>query len=138
MQTVMAFRRLLGKRTLDQFAEAVGTAYDVLEAFAESFDPSPKRGSSFDETTIRAELEARAEELSPHARKILANNLKDLAGLVAEMGDNRSKASLRRRSEDVDRALMTGDQVPHSAVDALKWLSGYLSGAHDTDTDAEV
>lgn len=135
MQTIIAVRRMVGKRTLEQFADAVGVAYDVLQAFAESFDPSPKRSANFDVGTIRAEFEARAEELSPHARKILANNFKDLAALIAEMGDNRSKASLRRRTEEVDRALMTGDQAPHSAVDALKWFSGYLSGAQDNDND---
>jgi hypothetical protein len=47
------------------------------------------------------------------------------------MADNRSKASLIRRGDDVDRQLMSGEQQPHSAVDALKWLAGYLGGTQD-------
>ncbi len=138
LQTISALRRMVGKRTLEQFAEAVAITFDVMESLAEAFDPSPRREATFDEATVRAELDARADELSPHARKILANNLKELAGLIANMGDNRSKAGLRRRPEELDRSLLTGEQSPHSAVDALKWLSGYLSGAHTAGDEAEV
>lgn len=137
MQTVMAFRRLVGKRSLDEFASAIATTFDVLQSCADAFDPSLKRSGSFDEDTMRSEIDAHLDELSPHTRKILANDLKVLANLIAEMGDNRSKASLRRRSEDVDRALMTGEQEPHSAIDTLKWLSGYLSGSHVEPDDED-
>lgn len=133
LQTVIAFRKLLGKRNLQQFAFDVGVAYGILQAFTESFEPSPRRPVSFDTQTIRAELDARAEDLTPHEQQILANNFKELAQLIASMGDNRSKASLMRRGDDVDRQLMIGDQQPHSAVDALKWLAGYLSGAQEKD-----
>ncbi len=131
VQAVIAFRRMLGKRTLAQFAEDVSTAYTILQSLAESFDPSPKRSISFDPTTIRMELDARAEELSPHELKILANNFKEVAQLITSMADNRSKATLIRRGDDVDRQLMSGEQQPHSAVDALKWLAGYLSGTQE-------
>ena len=47
------------------------------------------------------------------------------------MAENRSKATLMRRGDDVDRLLMTGEQQPHSAVDTLKWMAGYLSGTQD-------
>lgn len=131
VQSVIAFRRMLGKRSLNQFAEGVATAYAILQGMAESFDPSPKRPASFDPATIRLELDARAEELSPHELKILANNFKELAQLIATMGDSRSKATLIRRGDDVDRQLMTGEQQPHSAVDVLKWLAGYLGGTQE-------
>lgn len=137
VQAVLAFRRMLGKRTLAQFAEDVSTAYTVLQSLAESFDPSPKRASTFDPTTIRMELDARAEELSPHELKILANNFKEVAQLVTTMADNRSKATLIRRGDDVDRQLMSGEQQPHSAVDALKWLAGYLSGTQEKPDEAD-
>ena len=137
VQTVIAFRRMLGKRSLPQFAEDVGTAYAILQGLVESFDPSAKRAVSFDPSTIRLELDARSEELSPHELKILANNFKELAQIVTEMADNRSKATLMRRGDDVDRQLMTGEQQPHSAVDALKWMSGYLSGTQEKPDEAE-
>lgn len=138
VQSVLAFRRMLGKRSLTQFAEDVATTYGILQALAESFDPTAKRPASFDPATIRLELDARAEELSPHELKILANNFKELAQVITAMADNRSKASLIRRGDDVDRQLMSGEQQPHSAVDALKWLAGYLGGTQDkpeTDED---
>lgn len=131
VQEVLAFRRMLGKRTLAQFAEDVGTAYTVLQGLSESFDPTSKRPSLFDPVTIRMELDARSEELSPHELKILANNFKELAQLVTSMAENRSKATLMRRGDDVDRQLMAGEQQPHSAVDALKWMAGYLGGTQE-------
>ncbi|MEO8398088.1 MAG: hypothetical protein ABI700_34155, partial [Chloroflexota bacterium] len=131
VQAVMAFRRMLGKRSLGQFAEDITTAYAILQGIAESFDPSAKRQAAFDPATIRLEMDARAEELSPHELKILANNFKELAQLISTMADNRSKATLMRRGDDVDRLLMTGETQPHSAVDALKWMAGYLSGTQE-------
>ncbi|NDJ59836.1 MAG: hypothetical protein GYB67_01855 [Chloroflexi bacterium] len=139
LQTVIAFRKMLGKRSLAEFAEDVSTAYTVLEALSESFDPQPRRTGSFDATTVRAEMDARTQDLSSDETKILANTLKELAQIIATMGDARSKKAGRLlRGEDVDRQLTTGEQRPHSAVDALKWLSGYLSGSHDSDTTAET
>jgi hypothetical protein len=137
VQSVLAFRRMLGKRTLSQFAEDVTTAYAILQGLAESFDPSPKRSINFDPATVRLEMDARAEELSPHELKILANNFKELAQIIASMADNRSKATLMRRGDDVDRQLMSGDQQPHSAVDALKWMAGYLSGTQEKDDEQD-
>ena len=137
VQTVIAFRKLLGKRNLQQLAADVGTAYAIMQALSESFDPSPKRSVSFEQATMRAELDSRANELTPHEQQILANNFKELGQLISGMGDNRSKASLMRRGEDVDRVLMAGDQQPQSAVDALKWLAGYLSGSQEKEVDSE-
>ncbi|MFN8530608.1 MAG: hypothetical protein U0670_18540 [Anaerolineae bacterium] len=134
--TVIALRRLVGKRSMEEFADAVMAAYDLLEALASAFEPSAKGTARFDSDTVRAEIDVRGEELTPHGRKILANNLKELAMLIAALGDNRSKPGLVRRGDDLDRALMTGEQEPDGAVDALKWMSGYLSGAHE-DNDAE-
>jgi hypothetical protein len=136
IQSLVAFRRMLGKRSMSEFAEAVATAYGILQGLAESFDPTAKRAINFDPATIRMELDARAETLSPHELKILANNFKELAQLVTSMSENRSKATLMRRGDDVDRQLMSGDQHPHSAIDALKWMSGYLSGTQDKPEDS--
>ncbi len=137
LETTLAFRRMLGKRSLQDFAKALDTAFSVLEDLAESFDPSPKRALNFDEGTIRAELNARTTELSDQERQILAKNFKELAQLIGDMGDHRSKANLMRRGENIDRQLMTGEQAPASAVDAMKWMSGYLDGVQDKSDDED-
>jgi hypothetical protein len=130
-----AFRRLLGKRSLAQFAADVDIAFDVLASLEEAYEPLSKRGGAFDSATVRAEIDARRDELSPHTLQIFASNLKALAERIADLGDARSKAGLIRRGEDVDRQLTTGEQTPHSAVDTLKWMSGYLSGAQEPDRE---
>ncbi|MDZ4770620.1 MAG: hypothetical protein SGJ24_15955 [Chloroflexota bacterium] len=135
LSTVLSFRRMIGKRSFGGFAEDVSTTFAVLQALAEAFDPNAKRALIFDAATFRAEIEARLEEVPLHERKILANNLKELAHLVTVMADHRSKATIVRRAEDIDRMLTTGDQEPHGAVDALKWLAGYLAGSQHDDDD---
>ncbi len=137
IQTALAFRRMLGHRSLKEFAEAINTAFAVLDDLAESFEATAKRPVNLDQNTLRAELDAREGELSPHESQVLANNLKELAQLIAEMGDNRSKANLMRRGDDLDRDLMSGEQKPHSAVDAMKWLAGYWAGAQEKGEDDE-
>ncbi len=137
LRTISAVRRMLGGRTLRDFADQVESAFTVLEALAESFDPNSKRGVHFDGAAARAELDTHGEELSPQERQVLANNLKELAHLVAAMGDNRTRANLIRRSDDLDRDLMNGEEDPHSAVDAMKWLSGYWGGTHPAEDDED-
>lgn len=129
LHTLTALRRTLGNRSLSEFAVAVQSAYDVLAGLAESFDPNPKRPAEFDAGMLRAELDARDDQLPPESRQVLANNLKELAQIIGNMGDNRTKATLIRRGDDLDRDLMAGEQAPHSAVDALKWLAGYWGSA---------
>lgn len=135
LQTTLAFRRMIGKRTLTQFAEDVATAYAVLQSLSESFDPNVKRTLQFDSATFREEMESHVESMPAHERKILANNLKELAQLATTMAEHRSKATLVRRAEDVDRMLMTGDQDPHSSVDMLKWMAGFLSGSQQDEEE---
>lgn len=134
LRTVVAMRRLIGKRDVTAFAEAVNTAYQVLETLAEAFEPNEKGSDiSFEPETIRATLTQMSGELTPHQRQILSNSLKGLAKLIAEMGDNRTKGGLARPSNSVDRRFITGEQMPQGAVDAMKWLAGYFSRAGADD-----
>lgn len=137
LQTTLAFRRMLGKRAIQDFARALDTAFGILQDITESFDPSTRRPVSFDEDTIRAELDTRQEELTEDERRILAKNFKELAQLIGEMGDHRSKANIMRRGDNIDRQLMTGEQQPASAVDAMKWMAGYLDGIQDQAKDED-
>ena len=125
VQTLIALRKMLGQRSLQAFAAEVHAAFSVLEALSESFDPNAKRQVNFDPLTVRDELDARGDQIPPEERQVLSNNLKELAQLIAEMADNRTKSNLIRRGDDLDRDLMSGEQTPHSAVDAMKWLAGY-------------
>lgn len=137
VQTVVGIRKLFGGRDIETFAREVATAYDVMQAFAEAFEPSAKEPLHFEQLTVREELDQH-DALAVHERNILANNLKELASLIAEMGDSRTKGGIVRRGVDLNRQLMNGEQQPQSAVDVMKWLAGYLNGAQDKgDTDHE-
>lgn len=137
VQNAIAFRRLLGKRTLGQLAGDIATAYAVIGALSDAYEPLSRRAMTFDAPMMRAEIDARYDELAPQELQIFASNLKELANLIAELGDSRSRASLIRRGDDIDRQLSIGEQTPHSAVDTLKWMSGYFSGAQDTANEEE-
>lgn len=135
VQTSLAFRRMLNNRKMSDFADAVNTVYSVLADMAQSFDPTPKQATSFDEDTIRSELNHRRDELTDQEWHILARNLRELATLIGVMGDHRSRGSLVR--QNVDRQLLTGEQQPESAVDAMKWMAGYLEGEQARDDEDE-
>ena len=135
VQTTLAFRRMLSNRTLEDFASAVNTAYAILADIAESFEPTPRQTTVFDEETIRAELDSHHDQLNDHEWRILAKNFKELASLIGEMGDNRSKGNLVR--QNIDRLLQAGDQQPEGAVDAMKWMAGYLDGSQNRSAESE-
>lgn len=131
LHSVIAFRKMLGKKSLGEFADSISLAYALLQALGDAYDPSSRRSGEFDPAALRAELDASAAPLSPQERRLFANNLKALAQLIGDLGDHRSKTSLIRRGEDMDHQLASGEQAPHSAVDALKWMAGYLEGGHE-------
>jgi hypothetical protein len=135
--TVLAMRRLLGKRSLKQLADEVRQTVTTLEAWMSAFDSDDKRALTFDAETMQAELETHQDDLSEQERHILSRDLKELAHLIGVLGDHRTKASLIRREDEVDRQLMQGEGEPHGAVDMLKWMSGYLGGLQD-DKDVEI
>lgn len=135
IQTVIGLRKVIGQRSLDSFAEAISQTYTLLEAIASAFDPISGRQSAIDTPTIHAELQEHLDELSPEQRLVLAKNLKELAKLIATMAENRSKPSLIRSDDALERQLYSGDTQPHSAIDVMKWLSGYLEGAQDEVVD---
>lgn len=133
LQTLGSVRKMMSGHNMPEFAQAVQTTYTVLEALSDAFESSSKRNINFDPQTARAELDAQADMLPPQERQVLANNLRELALMIASMGDNRTRANLMRRNDDVDRDLMKGEERPHSAVDAMKWLAGYWGGTQEDD-----
>ncbi len=138
LQTLSAIRKVIGQRSLEEFAQDVRAAYAVLEALAESFDTSARRVVNFDAPIARAELDQHGGQISPQERQLLANNLKELAQIIAVMGDSRTRANLMRRGEDLDRDLMSGEQTPHSAIDTMKWLSGYWGGTQSGQKNGDT
>ncbi len=137
LQTLGSVRKMMSGHNMPDFAQAVHTAYSVLEALSDAFDANSKRTINFDPETARAELDAQADMLPPQERQVLANNLRELALMIASMGDNRTRANLMRRNDDVDRELMKGEERPHSAVDAMKWLAGYWGGTQEDDAASQ-
>ena len=63
-RTTLGFRHMLSNRTIEEFATALNTVFSVLEDISESFDPSPRNPTSFDEETIREELDAQHDGIS--------------------------------------------------------------------------
>lgn len=131
VQTSLAMRRVIGNRNLAEFSEAVTTTYNLLQALSEGFDANEKL---VDSTTIRDEINAREDELPDELRPVLSTNLKELAHIVTTLSENRSKPSLIRSDDTVERQLAKGEQEPHSAIDVMRWLSGYLEGIQKNDT----
>lgn len=136
LRSVAALRRVIGKRDVHTFAQDVSTAYEVLETLSEAFEPSARNApGNFEPQTVRALLATMTQELSPQQRQILANSLKELANVVAHMGDTRTRAGLGRTKDALDRQFSKGEQTPQSAIDAMKWIAGYLGGNHNQDED---
>ncbi|HRF93646.1 MAG TPA: hypothetical protein PLZ51_00560, partial [Aggregatilineales bacterium] len=126
VQTTISLRKFLGKRTLTEIATSLNTAFTLLQILSDSFDPLNNKPIHFDTTTFQMEMSQRAEELTPRERSVFAKDLRELADLVTQMADYRSKSTLIRREDDIERQLMNGEQDPQSAVDAMRWLSGFL------------
>ena len=137
LETTIAVRRMLGQRDLAAFAEDLATTYNLLQAISESFDPNSRSITHFDQLTVRSEIEAQGDEISGDERQVLAKNLKELAQLIVNMSDHRSKPAIMRREEDIERQLITGDQRPQSGIDTMRWLSGYLNGSQPDKPDGD-
>jgi hypothetical protein len=127
IQTLAGLRRMIGQRTLKAFADDMHQAFTTLEALIQAFDADPKRQLTFDAAAAHAAL-GQYEDLTSQERQVLANNIKELAQFIGLLGDRRTRPSLIRREDELDRQIMTGEQAPHSALDVLKWLSGYWGG----------
>ena len=133
VQTILAFRRMLGTRNMSEFAGAIDDVYDLLQHLSAAFDPRNNQLVGFDDATIRAELDAQSSELSQNARVVLAHNLRELALLIGSMGDLRSRNTLVR--QHIERQILTGEHAPESAVDALKWVAAWLEHTPTDEPD---
>ena len=124
VQTILAFRRMLGTDDMQEFAARIDSVFDLLQHLSQAFDPRNNQPSGFDAETFRAELSANGEEMSHNARAVLAHDLRELAQLIGAMGDRRSHNTLVR--PNIERQLLAGEHAPESAVDALKWIAAWL------------
>ena len=128
LTTVLAMRRWLHSRGPAELAEAINSAYLMLEHITEAFDSGHL--TETDPHTIRREVDGVSRELSSEEQHILANNLRNLANRITQMAENRSKPSLMRSDDSIDRQLLHGEANPQGSIDMLKWIAGYLDGAH--------
>ncbi len=127
LATAIGVRRLFADRDLRQWAEDIATTYRVLRALSEGFDPEQRSGS-IDVLTLQRLLIAAADWPSDQ-KQVLAANLRDLAELLPTMADARTKPSLIRSDDQLERRLMSGELQPQSAIDVMRWLAGFLEGA---------
>ncbi|MCY4147299.1 MAG: hypothetical protein OXE95_10795 [Chloroflexi bacterium] len=127
LKTALAMRRSLHSRDAVAFSEAINTAFLIVEQFTDAFDGAP---IEIDSRTIRSEVDALSQALTSEQRHILATNLRNLSQRITQMAENRSKPSLIRSDDSIDRQLTRGEAQPHGAIDMMKWVAGYLDGAH--------
>lgn len=130
LRTALAMRRWMPDRDPANFAHAINAACTLVEHITDAFDHVHL--THIDPQTVRRELALVRDVLSADERHILANNLRNLAHLMIEMAENRSKPSLIRSDDSIDRQLNLGEAQPHGSIDMMKWVAGYLDGAHYT------
>ncbi len=133
LKTAVAMRRWMHNRDPAQFAEAIDFAFTFIENITEAFDDA--RLSEIDGRTVRREVDALSQDLSSEQRHILANNLRNLAYRITVMAEKRSKPSLIRSDDSIEQQLMHGEANPHGSIDMMKWIAGYLDGAHPQRED---
>lgn len=131
IHTSLAMQRLIGKHSLSEFAALISSAHSLLQTLSDGFDTD----RLVDSETIREEMALRADQIEPQERPILSTNLRELAQLIHLIAENRSKPTLIRNEDAIERALIQGEQDPHSASDVLRWLSGYLDGSQKNHED---
>ena len=133
LYSVMAMRRWLHSQDPVELAESINTTYTILEHITDAFDA--EHIHEIDSHTIRRELDEVGGGLSSEQRHILANNLRNLAQRITQMAEKRSKPSLIRSDDSIERQLQQGEANPHGSVDMMKWIAGYLDGAHAPSDD---
>lgn len=133
LYSVLAMRRWLHNQDPLELADSINTTYTILEHIADAFDADHIH--EIDSRTIRRELDEVGGGLSSEERHILANNLRDLAHRITQMAEKRSKPSLIRSEEGIERQLQQGEANPQGSIDMMKWIAGYLDGAHQQSDD---
>ena len=121
-------RRWLHSQDPVELAESISATFTILEHIAEAFDA--EHIHEIDSHTIRRELDEVGRGLSSEQRHILANNLRNLANRITQMAEKRSKPSLIRSDDSIERQLQHGEADPQGSIDMMKWIAGYLDGAH--------
>ena len=136
-QTAHALRGLVGPARIREFAAQLRQTLTSLEALALAFEPLATREMQFDDEAAQAELLANAQGLTREEAAVLGKDCQELAHLLAELSDHRTRGNVMRGNEELERRLMSGQQMPAGAVDALKWLAGYWGGRQQIEDDAE-
>ena len=133
LYSALAMRRWLHSQGPVEFAESINTTYSILEHITDAFDAAHIH--EIDSYTIRREVDEVSRGLSSDQRHILANNLRNLAHRITQMAEKRSKPSLIRSDDSIERQLQHGEANPQGSIDMMKWIAGYLDGAHPHSED---
>lgn len=132
IMTVLGMRRALGNRTLEEWSNDINVTFRVLQALFDGLEETGKQ-DALELTAIRAEVDALLKGITPDLRQVLATNLKQLTHLIAMLADNRTKPSLIRGDDALERQFAAGEVTPQGAVDVMRWLAGYLEDSNQAD-----
>ena len=127
-QTALALRSLVGPADAHEFAAQLRRTLASLQALAQAFEPLATRDTHFDGEAAQAELRSNAGGLSQEEAAVLGKDCQELAHLLTQLAEHRTRGNVRRSGEELERRLMSGSQPPGGAIDALKWLAGFWGG----------
>lgn len=123
--SMLGLRRALNNRSLEAWAQDVSVTFRVLQALADGLEELGKQ-DLLELDALRAEADQLLSDITPDLRQVLATNVKQLVQLIATLADNRTKPSLIRGDDALERQFAAGEATPQGAVDVLRWLAGYL------------
>ena len=136
-QTALALRSLVGPADVHAFAAQLRQTLESLQALAFAFEPLVTKDMYFDDEAAQAELRSNAHGLSQEEAAVLGKDCQELAHLLTELAEHRTRGNVMRSAEELERRLMAGLQPPSGAIDALKWLAGFWSGRQRADNGDE-
>ena len=136
-QTALSLRSLVGLADVHAFAAQLRQTLESLQALAFAFEPLVTKDIHFDDEAAQAELRSNAHGLSQEEAAVLGKDCQELAHLLTELAEHRTRGNVMRSAEELERRLMAGVQPPSGAIDALKWLAGFWSGRQRADNGDE-
>ncbi len=135
-QTILALRVLLMKMDGPAFAAQLRRTLVSLVMLADAFEPLSQNGMQFDGEAAQMALRTHASGLSQEEERVLGKDCQELAHLLTQLAEHRTRGNVIRGAEELERRLMAGSQAPQGALDMLKWFAGYWGGLQDRSTKA--
>ena len=107
-QTALALRSLVGPADVHAFAAQLRQTLESLQALAFAFEPLVTKDMYFDDEAAQAELRSNAHGLSQEEAAVLGKDCQELAHLLTELAEHRTRGNVMRSAEELERRLMAG------------------------------